>query len=329
MRPMSALISRAFADLGRVWARRDALGYGSGPVRARLVASGWDLLDQRRGTKGAAWGWQYQKQKSRRTQDGLKALLGIANGDFVLVCPNVPFDVGYESWLTIFPSMRTWLVETIHALLAAGQKVVVRARPAESRPGYGQEPISAILAEAGVGAHKRLVVLPGNSDVNTYDLMPLCRFARVFASTSGIEIATHGKQVLAGAKVYYADLGITAPASDKDGYFQALAKLVASETVPPPSLADDAAAIYALFHYLLQWQFPYDKPSQIANEPPDRLFATPHAESPDIANYVETLDVLAMTPAQFEANLPVLARFERLAARRYLSSADAQTEPSV
>jgi len=303
-----------FADLDRAWTHRHEIGFGTGTGRARLAAAGWELLDQRRGTRGGAWGWQYQKAKPRRTQAELEALLGQRAGGFVLVCPNVPFDAGYESWLTVFPSMRTWLVETIRALLAAGERVVVRAHPAEARPGYGREPISTILSESAL-SDPRLVVLPGDSDVNTYDLMPICRFACVFASTSGIEIAMHGRQVLAGAGVYYSRLGITVPASDRAGYFAALDDLVRDRRIPGPSLADDAACIYALFHYLLQWPYPYDKPSHVSAMPPARLFADGAYPGMPVAEYVETLDTLAMTATEFEAALPRLARFERLAAR--------------
>jgi len=303
-----------FSDLARVWSRREALGLGDAVARRRLVACGWALLDQRRGTTGGAWGWQYQKAKPRRSEAELRAMLGIGSDQFVLVCPNVPFDAGYEAWLTMFPSMRTWLVETLKVLLAAGQRVVVRAHPAEARPGYGREPIATILAEAGL-SHPRLSVLPGDSDVNTYDLMPLCAFGCVFGSTVGIELAMHGKRVVAGADVYYARLGITEPASDRAEYLSALERLMHGTTAPAPNLADDAAAIYALFHYFLQWPFPYDKPSQISNRPPFGLFAEPGAQAQELENYVETLDTLAMAPAEFEAALPALVRFERLAAR--------------
>ena len=228
----------------------------------------------------------------------------------MLICPNVPFDAGYEGWLEIFPSMRDWLTETVRFLLDhTPWKIVARAHPAETRPGYGEEMLLSLFEDAGI-VSDRLVVLPGDSDINTYDLMPLCRFASVFASTTGVEIAMHGKPVIAGASVYYARCGISVPTGNRDEYFSALGRLAGDVLPDVGNLADDAAMLYFMFHYLLQWKFPYDKPSQISALPPHRL-----DEAADIEAYVETLDVLAMTPAEFEAALPKLMQIDAIRRR--------------
>jgi hypothetical protein len=297
-----------FSDLDRIWNRRRALGFLDEPLRGFAIDKAWQLLDQRRTSSGSSWGWQYQKGRPSRDVAAVRRSLGLDDAQFALVCPNVPFDAGYDGWLRIFPSMRDWLVETVATLLRHRDlRVVVRAHPAETRSGYGRERIDAVLAQAGI-ASPRLVLVPGDGDVNTYDLMPLCRFAAVFASTTGVEIAMHGKPVIAGASVYYARCGITVPAADRDAYFRQLDSLAdgATGTVD----ADDAAQLYFLFHYLLQWPYPYDKPSQIVALPPRHLPAIAN-----VATYVETLDVLAMTPSEFEAALPRLTELSQLARR--------------
>ncbi len=311
-----------FKDLDRIWFRRDELGFMNEPTRTAVIDKGWDLLNQRRGSTGRAWGWQYQKGRTNRSPEDITRLLGVERGKFALICPNVPFDAGYEGWLEIFPSMRDWLVETTRHLLEHHDiKIVARAHPAETRPGYGEEKLASLFAEAGISSD-RLVVVPGDGDVNTYDLMPLCRFAAVFASTTGIEIAMHDKPVLAGASVYYARCGISLPASTKEQYFAALDRLAIGEETAPESLADDAAMLYFMFHYLLQWRFPYDKPSQITATPPRKL-----VRSRDIDVFAETLDVLAMTTEEFEAALPRLVRAD-LIDRRFGLAPYAAAPPS-
>lgn len=298
-----------FSDLDLVWQRRRELGLLEEPMRSFIVEKAWELLNQRRTSTGGAWGWQYQKGRLSQNTGRVLDRLGIQADGFVLVCPNVPFDSGYESWLTLFPSMRQWLTETIaHLLKHTTLPVVVRAHPAESRPGYGREPIRNVLSEAGLD-DGRIVVVPGDSDINTYDLMGLCRFAAVFASTTGVEIAMHRKPVIAGANVYYARCGITVPAPSRDAYFAALSDPMAG-SVDTSERADDAAMVYFLFHYLLQWRFPYDKPSQISALPPRLL-----PSDPGIANFIETLDVLAMTRDEFAAALPALVDRARFLAR--------------
>lgn len=295
-----------FSDLDRIWARRRELGFLDEPMRGYVVGKAWELLNQRRNSSGNAWGWQYQQGRQSRTEAQLREKLGIGKSQFALICPNVPFDAGYDGWLRLFPSMREWLVQTVEFLLRYDQlHVVVRAHPAETRPGYGREQIATVLEEAGLNS-SRLVLLPGDSDINTYDLMPLCSFAAVFASTTGMEIAMHGKPVIAGASVYYARCGITVHAPDREAYFARLAELAAGAELGMANNADDAAMLYFIFHYLLQWPFPYDKPSHITALPPKDLVS-----DPSIKDYIETLDVLAMEIFEYEEALPhLVARYQ-------------------
>lgn len=290
-----------FSDLDRIWARRRELGFLNDPMREYVIGKAWDLLNQRRNSSGPAWGWQYQKGKLQRTAERLTRKLEIETGQFALICPNVPFDAGYDGWLQIFPSMQEWLVQTITCLLRYEHlRVVVRAHPAETRPGFGREPIASVLEEAGISS-SRLIILSGDSDINTYDLMSLCKFAVVFASTTGVEIAMHGKPVLAGASVYYTRFGITVSASDHDEYFTRLAELVGEAECEDKTNADNAAILYFILHYLLQWPFPYDKPTQITALPPKKLVSNPMIKA-----YIPTLDVLSLDTTEYEAKLPTL-----------------------
>ena len=290
-----------FSDLDRIWARRLELGFMNEPMRGYMIAKAWELLNQRRNSSGNNWGWKYQQGMQPQTPEQLGDRLGTEKDQFVLVCPNVPFDAGYDGWLRLFPSMREWLVQTVEFLLRHEQlRIIVRAHPAETRPGFGREKIAAVLGEAGISS-SRLVLLPGDSDINTYDLMPLCKFAAVFASTTGVEIAMHGKAVIAGASVYYARCGITIPALDRAQYFARLNDLATGTTCDDRANADDAAMLYFIFHFLLQWPFPYDKPSQISALPPRNL-----ATLPSISAYIETLDVLSMEISDYDEALPQL-----------------------
>ena len=290
----------SFDDLDVLFEEGERIGLNQPDVRKSVCERAWQLLEQRRTSSGSTWGWQYQK--STRTLRDVELLdsLGLERERFVLICPNVPFDAGYGAWLTIFPSMRDWLERSIrHLLTHSDLKIVVRAHPAECRPSFDREKVSKILADARIDS-ERVVIIPGDSDINTYDLMPLCRFGLVFASTTGVEIAMHGKPVIAGANVYYARCGVTLPANSEAEYFQQVTRVVAGvEEDSGAFRAERAALVYALFHYNLQWPYPYDKPSQVVSMP-----LADFPKSPRIHEYVRTLDVLAMTSAEYRAALP-------------------------
>lgn len=298
-----------FHDIDRIWNMRQEAGLSTPEAKAFMFQKAWDLLSARRGGKGGQWGWQYQSGTRSLRSDDIRKQLGIED-EFVLVCPNVPFDAGYEGWLDVFPSMRDWLVDTVRFLLSHGSRqIVVRAHPAETRPGFGKETIVAILAEAGI-EDPRLKVLPGGSPINTYDLMPICHYAVVFASTTGVEIAMHGKAVLAGANVYYARCGIVHYGQTQEDYLAILARLDAAEVPKAASSAEESAELYFLFHYGLQWRYPYDKPSHVTALPPTDLVS-----GGDQTRLCETLDVLVMTEDEYTAALPDLMRIDAIARR--------------
>jgi hypothetical protein len=290
----------SFDDLDVLFEEEHRIGLNQPDVRKSVCERAWQLLEQRRNSSGSAWGWQYQKSTRSLRDVELLDRLGLERERFVLVCPNVPFDAGYGAWLTIFPTMRDWLERSIRHLLAHSDlKIVVRAHPAECRPSFDREKVSKILADAGIDS-ERVVVIPGDSDVNTYDLMPLCRLGLVFASTTGVEIAMHGKPVIAGANVYYARCGVTLPANSEAEYFQQVERVVAGVEEDCGAFRPERAAlVYALFHYNLQWPYPYDKPSQVVSMP-----LADFPKSPRIPEYVRTLDVLAMTSTEFREALP-------------------------
>jgi len=290
----------SFDDLDVLFEEQHRIGLNQLNIRKSVCERAWLLLEQRRNSSGSAWGWQYQKSTRPLLDAELLDRLGLERQGFVLICPNVPFDAGYGAWLTIFPSMRDWLERSIRHLLSHSDlKIVVRAHPAECRPSFDREKVSKILADASIDS-ERVVVIPGDSDVNTYDLMPLCRFGLVFASTTGVEIAMHGKPVIAGANVYYARCGVTLPANSEAEYFQQVSRVVAGVVEDSGAFrAERAALVYALFHYNLQWPYPYDKPSQVVSMP-----LADFPKSPRIHEYVRTLDVLAMTSAEYRAALP-------------------------
>lgn len=290
-----------FTDLRSVWRRRAELGYTNPETKRAAITAAMRLIDERRNAGKNNWAWAYQSAPGQPASTALAAS-GLASGEpFVLVCPNVPFDAGYFEFTTVFPSMRSWLVETVKALLQMDTiKVVVRAHPAEVLHYGGTESAKSILDSAGLSSHPRLVLIPGGEKVNTYGLMEQCKFGAVFSSTTGLELAMLGKQVVVGADVYYGKCGFTLDADDAASYLDALRRLVANpakELVNPHS--DEAQLFHFMLHHVVQWPFPYDKPDDILRMPPHRLVA-----SPELGRYLPTLDALTATRPEFDASMP-------------------------
>lgn len=287
-----------FDDLDLIWKRREELGFNAEPFRSRAIEAAWQLLRERRDSSGKNWGWKLQGNKKPLERSELWQMLGAEPSERIaLVCPNIPFDAGYRGLLGCFPAMREWLIATVRQLIARSEvRTVVRAHPGEDSH-YCNERIADVLSGAGIDLNQ-LILIPGKHPLNTYALMDVCDFGVVFSSTTGVEMAMHGKPVLPGAGIYYTRRGFTVDAASKDEYAQKLAELVAGMHRPAKTAADDAAMLYFIFHFLLQWTYPYDKPSQISALRPADLVA-----SKAMAKYVETLDAMTLSPGEWEGGL--------------------------
>ena len=62
---------------------------------------------------------------------------------------------------------------------------------------------------------------------------------------------------------------------------------------------DDAALFHFILHYVMQWPFPYDKPSGLAAMPPHQLI-----QSGNIRRYLGTIDAMALTEQEWRRDMP-------------------------
>ena len=257
------------------------------------------LLDERRRGSTANWGWVLQKSPKQTLGETLR-VAGIEDGRrFVLVCTNVPYDAGYACLLGLFSSMREWLLETVKFLLDQSDvHVVVRAHPGEVLHFGGKERSEDTLAEF-IG-HERLTVIPGDEPANTYNLIERCQFGVVFSSTTGMEMAMLGKTAVIGATVYYGRRGFTVDSDNRDAYFAHLRRLAAAETVSAldEETSREAALFHFIFHLVMLWPYPYDKPSGVREKPIPRLLRSGQMEL-----YIPFLDALACTRDEWTVRL--------------------------
>ena len=292
---------RAFVDLDALWNRRKELGY-VGEYREFAVRQAGKLMDERRRSSTTTWAWSLQRAPDQVAEAAL-AEAGIdPRRPFALVCTNVPYDAGYDKLCKYFPSMRDWLIHTVHVLMERTDlQVVVRCHPAEAAYWGGKERSEDNLAAAGFVPGGRLVVIPGAKSTNTYGLMEHCKFGAVFSSTTGLEMAMIGRRVLVGADVYYARRGFTTDVVDAREHES---KLVALAAEPGMLAIDDeatkdAALFHFMLHYVMQWPFPIDKSGDTQYLTPARLVKTGA-----IRRWLPTIDALATPPAEFHARLP-------------------------
>lgn len=288
-------------DIDLIWASRDQLGYMREPYLSRFLQQARKSIQERAMNSTETWLWELQRATAQSESEALREAGIPSDRPFILLCPNVVFDAGYGKITNVFSSMKDWLFGTIEFLLQnTGHLIVVRAHPGEGLWWGGKEPVDEMLAKRGLQRSKRLIVIPGQAKVNTYRLMERCLFGVVFSSSTGLEMAVMGKQVIVGGNVIYSKRGFTHDADTQSEYFQHLKELCTSPSVS--SLGEDrrqlALLFYFVYHWVAQYPYPYDKPSGIVRRPPKDL-----VRSADIGRYLPYLDLIAMNKDEFSQHL--------------------------
>lgn len=251
-------------------------------IKHKIESRSRQLLLDRKQSTGRYWGQKYQKSTylDKTTKNWLFNKTN--NEKFVLICPNVPFDAGYGTLNTVFSTMKEWLLETIKFILNNSDLfVIVRAHPAEDREGFGNEKTDIIIKNANINSD-RLIVISSSSTINTYELMNKCYFSSVYSSTTGVEIAMSGKLVVAGANIYHSRVGISKGASDLGNYIKILKQLINGSIKKTDDDVYAATLVYFLFHFVLQYPYPYDKPSEMVKYPINKFFYEPEFSKYDL-----------------------------------------------
>lgn len=289
-------------DIGAIWNQREQLGYTEEPYLSQFLEKARVSIRERSMNSTDTWLWELQRAVGQTGEEAL-AVAGLPAGKpFVLICPNVVFDAGYGKITNVFPSMKEWMFGTIRFLLAnTNHLIVVRAHPGEGLWWGGKEPVDEVLAQQGIRPSERLIIIPGQAKVNTYHLMERCLFGIVFSSSTGLEMAVLGKQVVTGGNVIYTKRGFTRDAENQEDYYRNLGQLAGMDAPPPlPESAQELALLfYFVYHWVAQYPYPYDKPTGIARVPPHKLLTTM-----DMQPYLPYLDLIAMTKEEFAENLP-------------------------
>jgi len=284
-------------DLNYIWEQRERLGYTREPHMSKFLDKARQSILERSQNSTTTWLWELQHAVNQSERDALRAANVPEDQPFILICPNVVFDAGYGKITNVFPTMTDWLVETVRFLNERTDRlVVVRAHPGEGLYWGGKEPVHEVLARHGIKPSEKLVIIPGQARVNTYRLMERCQFGVVFSSSTGLEMAVMGKQVVTASDIFYANRGFTLDAPDKAGYFRQLGEIADKTVIPEldPASRDRALLFYFVYHWVMQYPYPYDKPSWIARRPPAKLL-----RSVDMTPFLPYLDLIAMDTAEF------------------------------
>jgi len=237
------------ADL---WAAR-----GNRPLTEAELGRVRELYEARRG--GARWN-QFSRQWQRSESAGAQATrrrLGLAaDKPVVLLCTNVVGDSLALDRRVFTRGMADWLAESVRALASRPDvQVVVRVHPGEML-GAGH-PSVEIVRQVLPELPPSVVLLPPDSEVNTYDLIELTHLGLVYTTTVGLELAMFGVPVVVCGDTHYRGKGFTYDPTSMAEYLAQIGRLLQDPLGRSLSPEQVELAWRYAYRFFFEYPFPF------------------------------------------------------------------------
>jgi hypothetical protein len=274
---------------------------GEAPMEPEELASLDALYQARRG--GRPWA-QFARQWQTGESQGARAVrqdLGLPEDKkLVLLCTNVVGDSLALDRQLFTDGMADWLVQTAAHLAKRDDCVlVVRVHPGELL-GAGH-PSREILHNSLPDLADRVVIIPPESDVNTYDLIDLAHVGLVYTTTVGMEMAMAGVPVVVAGDTHYRGKGFTVDPDKMATYLDDIDRLVSDP--PGRRLPQDQIEAAVRYAYRFFFEFPFAYPWHIVSFWDD-MGGLPLEDAVQPENrrrYSETLAALSGLPIDWPA----------------------------
>lgn len=237
------------ADL---WAAR-----GKRPLTDQQLNRLGELYQARRG--GHRWS-EFSRQWQPGESAGVQATrrrLGLADDKpVVLLCTNVVGDSLALDRQVFTHGMADWLAETVRGLASRPEvQLVVRVHPGEML-GAGHSSIE-IVRQVNPELPPGVVVIPPDSEINTYDLIGLAHLGLVYTSTVGLEMAMFGLPVVVCGDTHYRGKGFSYDPASMPEYLAQVGSLLRDplgRSLPAEQV--ELAWRYA-YRFFFEYPFPF------------------------------------------------------------------------
>jgi len=185
--------------------------------------------------------------------DKLRQELGLDNRPVILLATNVLGDSLTLGRNTFAKSMAAWIAETVRFLASKPEvQLVMRVHPGE-RLTHGRSMVD-VVNEALPSIPEHIHVIGPLEKVNTYDLMEVASLGLVYTTTTGMEMAMNGIQVVICGDTHYRMRGFTCDPQSWGEYYDMLDSVIKN----PERLNQEQ--IETAWEYAYRFFFEYPQP---------------------------------------------------------------------
>jgi hypothetical protein len=178
---------------------------------------------------------------------------------------NLTWDTAVIGQERAFSSIRAWVKHAIELFAKRpDDELIIRIHPAEVKlPGkQTREPLGDFLREEFPVLPDNVRVIDAEDPTSSYTLMEDSDVGLVYTSTTGLELALHGRPVVVAGRTHYQGKGFTLDAESPEHFDQVLEAVLADPDAHRPDA--DLARRYA---YLFWFRVPIDAPGVVENVP--------------------------------------------------------------
>jgi len=258
-----------------------------------------DLYAARRhGRTGDRFGRSWQPGVSQGAQAARQRLGLRADRPMALLCTNVVGDSLALDRQVFTRGMADWLVTTARHFARSDQyQLVVRVHPGEML-GAGH-PSVEIVRGALPQLPPQVILVPPESEINTYDLLELAQVGLVYTTTVGMEMAMFGVPAIVCGDTHYRGKGFTDDPTTLGEYLDTLTRRL--QEPPGRQLPERQVELAWRYAYRFFFEYPFAFPwhllhfwRDLEEWPLEDLAAS---ELP--AEYARTLRALAGEPVDW------------------------------
>jgi hypothetical protein len=179
------------------------------------------------------------------------------SGRLVTLFTNLTWDSAVIGQGLAYDSIQDWLAACIELFAERPEdELVVRVHPAEVKlPGkQTREPLGEFLEHRFPTLPPNVRIIGPEDPQSSYPLMEGCDLGLVFTSTTGLELALHGKPVVVAGNTHYRGKGFTVEVSSPEELRAAIDRLLADPASGAPD-ADLARRYSYLFFFRAPIEF--------------------------------------------------------------------------
>lgn len=183
---------------------------------------------------------------------------------------NVVWDAQIHYATNAFPDMLTWVMKTIQYFAQRPDlNLVIRVHPAEIRGTLpSRQPVVAAIRQHFPSLPSNVFVIGPEEPVSTYAVMLACDAVLIYATKTGVELASHGMPIIVAGEAWIRGKGLSWDAVDEPHYIRLLDQLPTGTRLPG-ELTRRARA-YA-YHFFFRRMIPLEFTEPVSGWLPFRL----------------------------------------------------------